>query len=376
MRLYHANASGCLQDPPATEDSSTAAEPPASAPGVSLQSTEQSLVTTVDDGTKTTADTAAAAGFPISAGGTAPDSNQHAADGGGQAEATGVLTAADKSAADASPDGSTQALLPDKTKASKDDSTGECLLHNDTYTAPCVPRMAQACCVTRCTLHHASHDHRCTLTSIVFCAGAAAVLSLLSALATGLEPDDDAELPHDDSMVPQQTAAAVDGKPVSGGSTGEPSAEPTAGSEVAAAGGAQQEASIAALADTTARHAALDSAMAALTAMVAQPVVSSSAAGADSKGSAADSQAAGPEGAVLAAERAAAGASQALEQAGAAAGAAADAELAGALSAVMHPEDGSGAAEQAAAELAEPQQPVYAVHDSGLTLPTSAGSEV
>ncbi len=227
--------------------------------------------------------------------------------------------------------------------------------HENTDAATCVLRMAQACCVARCTLHHPLHSHRCMLTSIVFFAGTAdAVPSRLSALTTGLEADNDAEPPHDDAMVAQQTGAALDGKPASGGSNNGASAEPTPASEAAVTGGTQEETSIAgpaAAIDIIARHAALDSAMAALSAMVAQPAVSRSAAGADGNDSAtdsgADSRAAAAAGAEVTAERSADGSPLALEKAGAAAGTAAHGNLAGASGAIVHPDDGAGAAEQA-----------------------------
>jgi len=253
-------------------------------------------------------------------------------------------------------------------------------VHKDTDTATCVLRMARACCRTHCTLHHPLHGHCCMPTSILFFAGAAdAVPSRLSALTTGLEPDDDAEPPHDEAMVAQQTGAPLDGKPASGGSNGEASAEPTPTSEAALTGGTQEEASIAGpAAAIIARHAALDSAMAALSAMVAQPAVSRSAAGADGKGSAtdsqADTQAAGSEGAKFAAERATDGGTGALARAGAAAGVGVEAELAGASSAVGHPDDGFAASEHTAEEPAVPQQPNSAARAMGLPSSTSATS--
>ena len=125
MSSKHADASGCLQEPPEVEDSSTTTEPLASAPGASLQLAEQPLVSTVDDGNNTIGDTAVAAGLTLSAGITAPDADTDTDDGGDRAIATGGLNAGDASAPDATFNSATQALLPEKPRAGKDSSTGE-----------------------------------------------------------------------------------------------------------------------------------------------------------------------------------------------------------------------------------------------------------
>ena len=206
------------------------------------------------------------------------------------------------------------------------------------------------------------------------CAGAAvAVLSRLSALATGAEPNLDAELLQIDAAVVQHAAdASIDGTPVSGGPPSDVHAEPTCAHDAAAEGGTHQAASMATSAATTSRKAALDSAMAALATVVAQPAVSRPAEGAERKVSTTESQAntraAVSTGAAMAAGRATGGATEALEQAaGAAAGAAVDTEpRVGPLSAHPRPDSGSQAGKQPAAESAEPQQPVIAPTDTGL----------
>ena len=203
------------------------------------------------------------------------------------------------------------------------------------------------------------------LTLTLCCADAPA------ALPTEAKPDGDVEPPHDDAMVERHTAAALDGNLASSGSTAEASAEPIAVSKVEVTDDPQQAASMAVPAATVARHAALDSAMAALAAMVAQPAVSGSAAGDDRKGSATDSQtasrAAAARSADRSAERAADGAPTELEQVAAPAGAAVEAELAGASSTSVLVGEGSAAAEPTAEEYADIQQPVQAANDSGLT---------